>query len=49
MQELVKTTKFKTMNKEDDELEHSIEMQLPFIKTLVPEVQIVPIYVGLVD
>lgn len=39
---------FKVLNKADDEEEHSIEMQLPFIKHVFgdKEVSLVPIYVG---
>ncbi len=47
--ELLRTRKFKQMTLEADEKEHSLEMQLPFLKYLTgkkPYVEILPIMVG---
>jgi len=47
MDELRKTKKFKEVSKEDEEEEHSLEMQFPYLKQIFPTgVKIVPIIVG---
>jgi len=47
MDELRKTKKFKEISKEDEEEEHSLEMQFPYLKLIFPSgVKIVPIIVG---
>ncbi len=40
---------FTTMDAAHDEAEHSIEMQLPFLKFVLPDAKVVPIVIGAVD
>ena len=50
MNELQKTGRFKEFSKSADEEEHSLEMQYPFLKLVLPgDTKIVPITVGSVN
>jgi len=49
--ELLATKEFEVMSKEDDEAEHSLEMQLPYVRKIFEgqDIRIIPIVVGAIS